>query len=133
MGKAMSRTITDVGKEAVAAASYRGRDASTMCRRGEVTAWCREGSAVFADVGKVVITAAWCRRRAAAAICCRGDVAGRGREGIADVDDVGKEAVTTNGGEWAPHRIRLALGRKPPPPLCDPGGRRVKKGEMRNS
>ena len=28
-------TITDVGKKAIAAASYRGRDAAAMCRRGE--------------------------------------------------------------------------------------------------
>ena len=60
--------------------------------------------------------------------------AARCREGGDNITDVGKEAVTTGGG-GAPQRIRLALGRKPPPLplLCDPGGRRVQKGEMRDS
>jgi len=82
----------------------------------------------FADVGMVVITSAWCRGTAALALCRRGDVASRCRQQDANVADVGKGAVTTNGDQWAPHLICLALGRKLPPPLCQLCGRRVKKG-----
>lgn len=136
LGREGDVTIADVGKEAAAAGGgYRGRAAAAMCSRREVAARCREGGVVVAHMGKVAVTTAWCRGETL--LPCVGEgILLPGAAKAVPMSPMWGRKPSPPVGEGASHRIHLALVRKqqpPPLPLCDPGGWRVKKEEMKDS